>query len=189
MRALLLFEGDTLWSGWDFEPRTENWNEILDECIAHDGDNALYDYLAALTLWKQSAEYDYDIPAGQQGGQYTLNIKDEARFALGTERFRRGQNRKYLAIGEDGYATIAEFLSLCHLSKNEQSGTALSRLVTFRQSTLFLGLWRWQQVRADVASGDGAFDEALAIHRQNLRLYDQAAIPEETSALSRTVVI
>ena len=41
MRAMLLFEGDSLWSGQDFVPRSKNLLEVLDACIAHDGDNAL----------------------------------------------------------------------------------------------------------------------------------------------------
>jgi len=180
MRAMLLFEGDTFLNGQAFEPRLENWIEILDECIAHDKDNALYDYLAALTLWKQSATYNIDFAPGEADSQFVLNIENESQFASGVERFQRAQERKYLAIGEEGYESIAEFLSLCHVSKSEQSSAALSRVVTYRQSYLFYSLWRWQHIRADA----GSDDDAIAIHQQTLRMYDQATIPEETSALN-----
>jgi hypothetical protein len=183
MRALLLFEGDSLWSGHDFEPRSDNWLEVLDDCLAHDKDNALYDYLAAMTLWKQSAVYDMPED-GQNDDLWLLNVTDAKRFAAGTERFLKAQEREYLAIGEEGYAAITTFLDASRLSKKEQASAAISRLVTFRHSTFFHKLWRWQQVRADAASRDGDFSLAIQVLQQNLRLYEQAIIPAETSALN-----
>jgi len=66
MRALLQFEGDSLWSGQDFEPRNADWMEVLDECKKHDPSNALYDYLAALQLWNMSASYDWPVVPDDQ---------------------------------------------------------------------------------------------------------------------------
>jgi MFS family permease len=182
MRALLLFEGDSLWSGQEFAPRTKGWLEVLDDCIAHDGDNALYDYLAALTLWNESASYDWPTTGNDE--RWILSVKDKERFDLGTKRFLDGQERKYLAIGEDGFPCIVEFLSTYGVGKQVQSDAAVGRLVTFRQSTLFLHLWRWQQARADAASRNNDAALALATHRQSLLFFDQAILPPETSALN-----
>lgn len=52
-RALLL------WGNPTFSSRTtarrQDWAAILETCAAHDPDNALYDYLAALAHWSESA--------------------------------------------------------------------------------------------------------------------------------------
>jgi len=210
MRALLLFEGDTLYSGQEFEARGASWLEILEECKRHDPDNALYDYLAVLQLWNESASYDWPIEPDDQSdsdkwqeGTYEqiadddpkeerdeqdeywlLTIQDADGFALGTQRFLEAQEKRFLAIGEEGYSSIAEFLSLSRLRKSDQAEVAVSRLVTFRHSTLLSDLWRWQNVRADDARAADDREQEMAILRQNLRLYDQAIFPEETSALN-----
>ncbi|MBX3424781.1 MAG: hypothetical protein KF688_03785 [Pirellulales bacterium] len=183
MRAMLLFEGmDDLQSGGRFEPRTTNWLAVLDDCAAHDGENALYDYLAALVLWEESAKYDWTSSGGDE--RLVLTVDDEHKFALGADRFLSAQNREFLAVGEQGYPAVAEFLRHSDIDKIDQSNAAAGRLIAFRQSALFLNLWRWQQARADGASQVGDSALALAIHLQCLRLFDQAIAPPETSALN-----
>jgi hypothetical protein len=182
MRAMLLFEGDHYYSGKDFSPRSSNWLEVLDDCITHDEDNALYDYLAALALWEQSA--DFILPEDAQEDRWVLNITDSKRFTQGTDRLLQAQGRTSLVIGEAGYSAIADFLSRCRLSKNAQSSAAVSRLVTLRHSIMYFRLCRWQLRRADAASEAGDTSLALRALRQNLRLCDQAIIPAETSALN-----
>jgi hypothetical protein len=184
MRALLLFEGDTLWSGQDFEPRVNDWLKILDECTIHDPDNALYDYLAALQLWNQSAAFDLPEGDGSTDDKWLLTVGDENMFALGLQRFLEGQEKTFLAIGEDGFPAIAEFMELSGLRKVDQAENAVNRLVTFRQSTLFLKLWRWLVVRVDDAERKGDTDQQILILHECLRLYDQAISPPETSALN-----
>ncbi len=210
MRALLLFEGDTLYSGVEFEPRREDWLTILDECKRHDPENALYDYLAALQLWNTSASYDWPAAsAGQLAGaprifgtyennvdedstdesdeddeSWILTIRDPDEFAVGLERFLAAQQLPFLAIGEAGYPSVPDFLEHSRLRKTDQVEFAVSRLVTPRQSTLFLRLWRWQTVRADDARKAGDRQREMDILQQSLRFYDQAISPAETSALS-----
>ena len=210
MRALLLFEGDILYSGVEFEPRCEDWLAILEECKKHDTENSLYDYLAALQLWNASASYDWPAePEGQlddgewvegtfennaenestdeldeQDEYWILTIHDPDKFALGLERFLTAQQSPFLAIGEAGYPSVSDFLANSHLRKTDQVKFAVSRLVTFRQSTLFHRLWRWQNVRADEARKASDREREMAILRQSLRFYDQAISPAETSALN-----
>jgi hypothetical protein len=210
MCALLLFEGDIFYSGQDFKPRGNNWLEILDECKSHDPDNALYDYLAALQLWNESASYDWpaekdDDPANDDGtdGAYEqepesdlaeepdelkeywiLTVQDADGFALALQRFHEAQEKHFLAVGEAGYASIAEFLACSRLRKADQAEVAVSRLVTSRHSSLFHPLWRWQNVRADNARTTRESSQEMTILQQNLRLYEQCISPEETTALN-----
>lgn len=189
MRALLLFEGDTLYSGQEFGPRDDRWLEVLDECRVHDPDNALYDYLAAWQLWKSSSSYDWPAdsddasPADIEDDLTLLTVHDPAEFASGVERFDRAQQLPLLAIGEAGYSAIAEFVAESRIRKPDQAAIATSRLMSFRQSVFFVRLWRWQNVRIDDAQRAGDQEKQLGLIRQNLRLYEQAIVPEETAAL------
>lgn len=210
MRALLLFEGDTLYSGQEFKPRENDWLEILEECKRHDPDNSLYDYLAALQHWNASASYDWPIESNDQSASeewvegtfeenadngpldetdekneyWILSVQDANGFAEGQQRFVEAQKKPFLAIGEAGYSSIAKFLAKSRLRKTDQAEVAVSRLVTLRHSTLFHRLYRWQNVRADNARRTNDKEQEMALLRQNLRLFDQAITSEETSALN-----
>lgn len=179
MRALLLFEGESVQDRAALSPRDENWDEVLQECAKNDPENALYDYLAAVQYWERSAKLD------RSDEQPPLTIHDPVTFALGSERFLQAQQKPFLAIGEAGYPAIAEFLAHSRLSKTEQAEIAVSRLVTFRQSNLVaLHLYRWQEARTQAAQRDDDPQQQVEVLRQTLRLYDQASAPEETSALN-----
>ncbi len=141
MRALLQFNPDTL------NPRSGLSLEVVDECANHDPDNALYDYLAAFQLWNAAADYDMAFNEDFSDGQWRLTVQDEHLFQQGVERFKEGQKKKYLAIGEAGIPAVAQFLSRSRISKVDQAAVAVSRLLTYRQSVLFYRLWRWQDVR------------------------------------------
>lgn len=175
MRAILLFTAD------DVIPRTADWDSVLLAGAQHDPDNALYDYLAALHYWKQSASYDPDPDA--PNGPWRLQVTDAAQLEKGTERFLRGQTKPYLAIGEAGYPAIADMLAQTSLRKDDQAEVALSRRVTYRHSMLFYQLARWQFWQVEAAHQANDAEQELAMRRRNLRLYDQAIAPAETSAL------
>ncbi len=224
MRALLLFDGAPFWGRQGFEPRCDDWLDILDSCSRHDPENALYDYLAAFQLWKQAAAYDWpgssDLPTdfdgsfegseefseledfseGGYGGGYVdddsaeefeesddlwiLTINDEKKYAVGTKRFLVAQNKDFLAVGEAGFPAVANFVEQARLRKADQAAVAVSRMVTVRQSLLFSRLWRWQGVRDDHAQQRGDAASTKEILLQNSKLYDQAIVPIETSAMS-----
>jgi hypothetical protein len=184
MRALLLFEGDSLFSGQEFEPRDENWRSVLKECSQRDAENSLYDYLAAMQLWEESAQYDWPVDSNWPEDRTRLSIHSSSMFAEGERHFERAQSKHLLAIGEAGYPAITEFLGLSNLKKCDQLDVAISRLITFRQSLLIGKLWRWQNARADDAALRNDPERELKLRQQSLRLWEQAALPAETSALS-----
>ena len=186
MRALLQFVEYpmTTLSG---RPRETAWREVLDQCSQHDPNNALYDYLAARTLWNDSAEVDW---VSREDGELVAQIKvmDEAAFEEGSRRFEAGQKKPFLAIGEAGYPAITEFLSWSRLSKIDQAEVAVHRVVTFRPSGLLSHTLRWLGNLADEAEQRGAPSDQIAKFRQKLRLFEQAIAPEETSAMKCNMV-
>lgn len=180
MRALLLFEADGGWNDPNLSPRIADYLPILDECQKHDPENALYDYLAVLHLWNQSATYE--LPDG--GVRFILKVNDEEAYKIAVDRFLLAQTKPFLAIGEAGYPSIVEFLHNSKAYRNEQAEVAISRLVTFRHGLLFGDLLRWQEARAEFAKAHNDQPEQSQILAQNLRLFDQATVPKETSALN-----
>ncbi|QDU58146.1 hypothetical protein [Aeoliella mucimassa] len=200
MRALLEFEGDQFMSGLDFSPREADWLQVLEQCQQHDPDNALYDYLAAFSLWEQSASYDAFFPddatqdedfqrIDQQTRRLastvsrTLAIHDESGFLQGCKRFEAGQQKAYLAFGEAGTPCIAELVSQSGAKQSDWPIVATNRLISYRQTWLYAMLSRWCMVQADDAILDGNIELAIDHKRQTLRLFEQAILPKETSAL------
>ena len=181
MRALLQFNPDTQ------EPRHEHWLATLDECSANDPENALYDYLAALSLWTSSADYDWPDEDGWPEDEFRLTVRNPKIFEQGIRRFNNGQSKLYVAIGEDGFPAVAGFLNSTRLPKVDQAEIAVSRMVTYRQSRLFYQLWRWLGARTDNAKQSGKTDEQIGLSHQRLRMFDQFVKPDETSAMDKLV--
>ena len=125
MRALLQFDPNNR------EPRQADWLETLDECSRHDPENALYDYLAALQMWTSSAEYDWPDDKNWPEDEYRLLVEDSDVFEQGCSRFDAGQSRPFVAIGEDGFPAVTDFLSSSGLPKVDQAEVAVSRMVAF----------------------------------------------------------
>jgi hypothetical protein len=183
MRALLSLEADGAFKDLELAPRVQDYLSVLDERQLHDPDNALYDYLAALQLWNKSARYE--APKDVDDDRFwILIVEDQETFEKANDRFSQAQSKPFLAIGEQVYKSIVEFLAKSTLFRIEQAEVAVSRLVTFRQTTLFIRLVRWQDVRAEHAVTQGDKSEQTGILLQNLRLFDQAIVPQETSALT-----
>jgi hypothetical protein len=63
MRAMLTF-GLAIDGTREQVPRTGEWQTVLAEAASHDPDNALYDYLAAIHLWRASSDDHVAPPAG-----------------------------------------------------------------------------------------------------------------------------
>ena len=181
-RALLQFDPDTR------KPRRADWVQVLDECAMHDRDNALYDYLLALGLWSQSAEYDFD-PDAKTNFQYALQIHDATKFQRGIERFERGQRKFILVLGEPELSAITEFLARSQLPIAEQDDVAVSRLLTLRFELVFYDLYRWQNVRCDMAEAKGDAPARANILRQQLHLIAQAIGPRETPAIRMLIEV
>lgn len=163
LRALLL---RSAMHSYD-ELRTDNWLEILQEASEHDGDNALYDYLAAHFYWESSAEMDFN------GANERLVVLDAERFNRGISHFEQGQKKPYFAVGDTGFLAAAKFLSETTIPITDSEKIVNSRLIHLRRISLLRGVLRWQDMRAIEVADGGDSRKALAMQRKNLRMIDQ----------------
>ncbi|MEX0702760.1 MAG: hypothetical protein WD069_11760, partial [Planctomycetales bacterium] len=164
MRALLLFRSSM--DGPSFEPRTDDWADVLEQAARHDPDNALYDALAALCHWTGSAEYHWE----DEG--YRLEIRDPERFERGTFHVERALQQPRLVVGRAGFPAVAALLERSSIPKRDRAELAASRLIDFRTTTLYMYLARWQMVRADDRRRSGDPAAAAEMTRQISRLTD-----------------
>lgn len=178
--ALLLWRHS--WLSQDSNPRDPNWQAILDGSALHDPDNAFYDYLAAYFYWESSAEIDYS------GDVERLIIKDRATFDRGTAYFRRGQKKPLFAVGDAGYPATAEFLSKANIPLVEHPYIVNGRSIHIRRSMLLRTVARWQGRRADAAGAADDYQAALAMHRENHRMFEQFAATGKSSAYDNTLL-
>ena len=120
-RAILLFSPERYSS--DSKPRSVDWLSVLDECMAHDGDNALYDYLAALHLWSASAKIEFDT------GRLVIRTHDAAKFDQGKARFTAGQAKPYLKFVNNDYSSAMAFLNVSSIDRLDQLAAVESRQI------------------------------------------------------------
>ncbi len=164
-RALLLFQ--TEFMNIDLEPRRDDWLVVLDECLEHDPENALYDYLAALYLWTSSAEYDW----GEDG--YILSIEDNETFNRGNARFASGLAKPHLKSGTEGYAATLTFLAKTSVAKLDHLTAAGSRQNVGKVNNLLYRIMRWQNVQLDVEKREENFEAAIAALQNVRKISDQ----------------
>ncbi len=164
-RALLLFRPRFL--GSDYQSRQEDCLTVLDRCMAHDPDNALYDYLAALHLWTASATYEW-----KDDGLYLL-IHDPEAFACANARLASGLNKPYLKSGTAGYAATLAFLDCTSLGAWNRLSAAGSRQIDGRVVDLVYQIMRWQEAQQDVARRNQDFRAAIETARAVLHISNQ----------------
>lgn len=179
MRALLLFPTDYFYYYGAPAPRRPDWLTTLDECARHDPDNALYDYLAALQLWKTAGTYDWD----DNFEVCVLKLDSPDRFAEGVARFDQAQRKKYLAVGQPALPAVAEFLRHARQPRVEEANVGFERHAFGRAQGLVIDLRRWQQARAGTREKDGDPAGALAVWRQQRHVYTQVMSGDDSSGL------
>lgn len=173
LRALLLYRRS--FQSQETPLRSPEGLAILEECARHDPDNALYDYLAALATWGAAADWESTADSGRPG------IDDAELFQQGIDYFRRGLAKRYLAGGEAAYSVVADFLAHTSLARTEYPRILDSRALRGRYAMLVHGLWRWQSWRAEAQSEAGEISAAIELHRETLRLLDQAAATDDAT--------
>ena len=163
-RALLLFRSSDSQSD---EPRRADWMAVLDECVAHDPDNALYHYLAAAHNWKKSAIRRWDA------GSDVLEVTDRDGFERGNQQFAMGLTKSRLMFGADGYADMMSFVERSTLSKMDRLSAAEGREIGSRAFRLLIDLLRYQQARHEVQRRNEQMDAAAATLRTILTVAGQ----------------
>jgi hypothetical protein len=167
-QALLQF-ASPLYSTSGACSRSDDWLKVLNAGGAVDAENALYDYLAALELWRTSAEYDFD--ATLDG--YVLTIRASDQFEEGILRFERGMQKPRLQFGERGLSAVTAFLETTALSHPDQAEVAIHRLLKLRATRIPHQLFGWQIARGAEAERGGSKDAAASPWRLRIRLTDQ----------------
>lgn len=171
-QAFMLFRTEVI--GRELQPRKESWLSVLDECAQADPDNALYDYLAALYLWKSSADYTH----ADDG--YTLKVHDADRYGEANRRLAAGLKKSDLKFRMTAYAATLRFLDDTKLSPLDSLKAANSRLIESRTINLLLSIMRWKRVERDEAKRSGRLDAELMAVRQILAISNQIREPENT---------
>ena len=181
-RALLAFHVVRQKDGsGELRPRTADCLAILDECARHDPENALYDYLAALAEWSESASCRR---AGSRPG-WEITIRDASTFARGEERLAAGLKKPRLVYGSNPTAAVLAFLEKTSLSAMERVDAAETFLAPYQIYAFNDNLRPWQYGRQAAHCRDGRIAEALATARQTLRIAEQ--VPAEDSLAHRVL--
>lgn len=145
-------------------PRTERWQEILDECARHDPDNALYDYLAAIYLWSQST---------QKGAFFQTVILDPPQYQQAQQRLQAGLKKPFLKSGSNAEAATLSFLSHTTFSWNQQARMAENRKRDFREKYFLYRLFQFQ---------DDELSSLKDFKDRAVRMYDYQKLAQQLSA-------
>lgn len=152
-RALLL------WSNPTFSGRTsarrQDWATVLETCAAHDPDNALYDYLAALAHWSESA------PVRYENTDLRLVVNNQPGLDEGNRRFAQGLEKPQLIFGSRHARFAWTFLQTSTLPRMERIKAAESCGIDERASGMILHLVRRQHEMQEIHQREGRVDEAV----------------------------
>ncbi len=154
LRALLQVRGNMFVR--NRSPRTQNWTAVLSECASHDPGNALYDFLAAATLWDQAAEYG----PGQE------DRYDERLMGKGRKFFERGRAKTTCLPAPNPTLTELLLVRRSRLPTTQQWNALASGSVDLRTHVLLRSLYRGASHLAKRAIEHGNACEGLAIARQ-----------------------
>ena len=170
-------------TGKDLSMRHESSFDVWKECLRHDPDNALYDYLIAVAYLNKGAKRDFD----PNSMEMIWIISDPSEIQNAVEHFEQGQKKSYLALGEAGISSILELLAHSKVPKVEQVDICRSRLLSIRESGLLIELFRWQQSRTATASD---LNLQASSSRQTVHLVAQlAASPEAATRVEHLIMV
>jgi hypothetical protein len=99
-------------SPWTF--RDAQWRSVLEECIRHDPDNALYDYLIAEHLFRSSHTAAVGDPQ-----ETRFHVSDPARYAEAQRWFEPGASKLVITGIEEFAEPLEAFLNRTRVSRLE----------------------------------------------------------------------
>ncbi|QDT99218.1 hypothetical protein V144x_47290 [Gimesia aquarii] len=166
-RALLLF---MVRDDSELELHTEDWLQVLEEGAAHDPENSLYDYLAAIQFYQQSAE-----PVWDEEDRLTLKITNPLVYEQAEQRLRTGLKKPTLNVGTITWSTTLEFLIRTSLPLEDQFKAAVSRNGTFPALIIASKLQRWLIYACESNLSQKKYSAVIRNARQELRIADQLA--------------
>tara|TARA_R110002111_G_scaffold108086_1_gene166715 strand:- start:1462 stop:3870 length:2409 start_codon:yes stop_codon:yes gene_type:complete len=164
-RVLLLF---MVRDDSEQKPSTEEWLQVLEAGAAHDPENALYDYLAAIQFYQQSAE-----PVWDEEHRLTLKITNPRVYAQAEQRLQAGLKKPTLDVGTITWSTTLEFLKRTSLPLEDQIKAADSRNCTFPALIIASKLQRWLIYACQSDLPQKKYSAVIRNARRALRISDQ----------------
>lgn len=169
LRAMLLIPPSS--HALDSMPRDPNWETTLNECIQHDPNNALYDFLLAHFYWTSNAQREY---SPRQGILNYRVVPSGQKFEKGTSYFERGLQKPTSEFRLGAlHAAANEFLGASSVPINQHPMLIETQLWRNRHTSLLGILGSWQELRAMDASNRGEPAEAIKCYEQTLHMIDQ----------------
>ncbi|WP_417388154.1 hypothetical protein [Gimesia sp.] len=169
-RALLLFATR---KDSERKPYPEDWLQVLEAAAAHDPENALYDYLAALQFYQQSAETDWD-----EEDQLTLIITDPQIYAQAEQRLQAGLKKTTLDIGTSTWSATLVFLKQTSLPLGDQIKAAEGRNASFAAISFAAQLQRWLINVSNSDLRQQMYEKVIRNADHQLRIAEQLTGPQ-----------
>ncbi|QDT27762.1 hypothetical protein [Gimesia panareensis] len=169
-RALLLFATR---KESEREPYPEDWLQVLEEGAAHDPENALYDYLAALQFYQLSAEPEWD-----EEYQLTLKITDPQIYAQAEQRLQAGLKKTTLDVGTSTWSATLAFLKQTSLPLEDQLKAAEERNASYPAISFVAQLQRWLIYACESDLQHQKYDTVIKNAGHLLRISEQLTGPQ-----------
>lgn len=166
-RALLLF---AVGENSELVPSIDDWRQVLKEAAAHDPENALYDYLAALQFYQLSAESVWD-----EKHRLTLKITNPRVYAQAEQRLQAGLKKTNLDVGTITWSATLAFLEQTSLPLEEQIAAAESRNAIYSAEIIVIRLLRWLNYACESDLPQKKYAAVIRNARWELLIADQLA--------------
>jgi len=164
-RALLLF---AVHDDSEQELPTEDWLQILEAGAAHDRENALYDYLAALQFYELSAE-----PVWDEDSRLTLKITNPQIYAQAEQRLQAGLKKPTLDVGMIAWSATLTFLKQTSLPLGDQIKATEERNATYPAEIIAIRLLRWLNYACESDLQQKKYDAVIRNADRELRITKQ----------------
>jgi hypothetical protein len=137
-----------------------DWLNTIEQCIIHDPDNALYDYLAAWQLFYDSTEDGFTI------------ITDKQKYAKAIYYWQKGLKNQPI-LGTDASSAVRSFLSRSIADCFDENDIAATREITSRFESVAYHLMDIQIRRAQDMERQGDIIGAVILLQETLFMLDQ----------------
>jgi hypothetical protein len=157
-----------------YRPVEVEWLEFLDECARHDPQNALYDYMAAVRLYRAAVSYDKGKP-----------VEDADLMEKADRRFAAAGKKDFLAMGQAAMKARTAVLRESSLPPAELADLAARPDLLYWKKKILWSIPRYRPEPQDV--GNRAEANRLARYlRDCVRLADQWEMDGESMYLRQS---
>jgi hypothetical protein len=138
-----------------------DWLNSIEQCIIHDPDNALYDYLTVWQLFYDSTEDGFVV------------ITDPQKFTKAIQYWQKGLKKSQCILGSAASSAIRSFLSRSKAACFDQNDIAATREIISRFESVAYRLMEIQIRRAQDMERQGDIMGAVILLQETLYMLDQ----------------